>query len=63
MKKTTDKLRSQLLVDDRYLRSALIKTKDLCCKMENETVYCILDDTSSPISFSKFKTFQDNYIQ
>lgn len=34
MKKTTDKLKSELLVHDRHLRLALLNTRDLCCRME-----------------------------
>lgn len=33
MKKTTDKLKSELLVHDRHLRLALLNTRDLCCRM------------------------------
>ncbi len=61
MKKTTDKLKTELLVNDRHLRHALLSTRDLCCRMEKEN-YCCLEESASPLTFSKFKAAQENYL-
>lgn len=58
MKKTSDKLKAQLLVHDKHLRQALLATRGLCCRMENETNYCYLDDSIAALPYSKFKAAQ-----
>lgn len=50
------------MVNDKYLRIALIKTKELCFRMENEVNYCKLDDATTPATFSKFKASQEQYL-
>lgn len=62
MKKTTDKLKAELLVHDRHLRQALLSTRTLCCRMESETNYCSLDDAQPALPFARFKAAQENYL-
>ena len=62
MKKTTDKLKAELLVHDRHLRSALLATRELCCRMEKET-YCSFDDTAPALPFNRFKAAQEAYLE
>ena len=62
MKKTQDKLQAELLVEDRHLREALLQARGLCCRLETETNYCNLDDSSPALPFHKFKAAQDSFL-
>lgn len=62
MKKTTDKLKTELLVHDKHLRQALLSTRNICCRIENEIKYCYLDDSIPALPFNKFKVAQENYL-
>lgn len=62
MKKTKDKLQAQLLVQDRFLREALLQTRGLCCRLETETNYCYLDDSAPALPFQRFKNAQENFL-
>jgi hypothetical protein len=62
MKKTTDKLKAELLVHDRHLRNALLATRHLCCRMEKEN-FCYFDDAAPALPFTRFKAAQEAYLE
>lgn len=58
MNKTRDKLQSELLVEDKFLREALLQTRGYCCRLETDTNYCSFDDAIPALPFNKFKLAQ-----
>lgn len=52
-----------MLLGDKFLRKALLSTKDSCFVMENEINYIKFDDCENVMQFHKFKASQDSLIQ
>lgn len=61
MKKTTDRLKAQLLVHDPHLRAALLATRTLCTRIEKEN-YASFDDSAPALPFARFKAAQEAFL-
>ena len=63
MKSIVEKLKDQLVVNDRFLRASLLETRNMCFLMETDVSYCKLDECQNVMNFKEFKESQEAFIQ